>query len=175
MGSMMFKKTLLGLAALTTTACATTTVPIAAPFDAQDAARIFEEGSNTITGSAVLRMRNGGAQTCAALPVLMVPATRYASERIAAIYGNSRRGYNPASFGRNPQFDPDVPDYARHTRQEICDAQGEFSFDQVADGSYFVIARVTWEIPGNYFLEGGNVMAFVEVSGGETERVILTN
>tara|TARA_R110002072_G_scaffold70478_11_gene170119 strand:- start:4595 stop:5110 length:516 start_codon:yes stop_codon:yes gene_type:complete len=171
----MLRITLIAAVGFACTACATTAVPLSATFDEQDAARIFDEGSNTVRGSAVLRMRSGGAQTCAALPVELVPATRYAEERMLAIYGNSQRGYNPAAFGRSPVFEPDVPAYHRYTRQQTCDGQGNFIFDDVADGGYYVISQVTWEIPGNYFVEGGWVMGYVEVHDGETERVVLSH
>ena len=60
------------------------------------------------------------------------------------------------------------------TRKTTCDAQGNFAFTEVADGSYYVATYVTWETGGRYTpVQGGGVMTSVTVKGGQTIDVII--
>ncbi len=152
------------------TGCAAQTVMVQAPFDAEQAAALVKPGVNIISGSALIRQNGGGVVTCAGLPILLVPKTAYASERIKAIYGNTQRGHNPAH--RAIQFEPDVQSYGRLQRNTLCDAQGNFSFSDVADGSFYVIANITWNVGGS--IQGGGLMQAVTVSGGASQEVVLS-
>ena len=103
----------------------------------------------------------------------MVPDTPYAREMFMAYYGYTSRGYNPAAFGRNPQFDSVHPEFKQTTRSAPCDAQGRFRFNNVADGKFFVEARVVWQV-NDFFYEGGTLMQLVEVAGGESKEIVLS-
>lgn len=152
------------------TGCAAQTVLVQASFDADQAAALVKPGVNIVSGSALIRQNGGGVVTCAGLPILLVPKTAYASERIKAIYGNTQRGHNPAY--RAIQFEPDVQSYGRLQRETLCDAQGNFSFNDVADGSFYVIANITWNVGGS--IQGGGLMQAVTVSGGASQEVVLS-
>lgn len=139
------------------------------PFDAAAAAALLRPGPNTITGSALMRQVGGGVVTCAGIPVRLIPATDYAERRMNVLYGSGR--YVPITKQR-VVFEPEEPAYIQQQRVSTCNAQGFFRFDGVADGSYFIISVITWRV-GEYNLQGGGLMAKIQVRGGETLDVTL--
>jgi len=145
-------------------------IALSAPFDASQAYAFLEPGTNTISGSALIRQNGGGVVTCAGLEVQLVPSTAYATERVQAIYGNSNRGYRP--IVSPVTFTPDYPEYQQATRRTLCDAQGRFEFSRVKDGTFYVVTIIVWQA-GN-MPQGGVVMAAAHVSGGEAEQVVLS-
>jgi hypothetical protein len=116
---------------------------ISVPFDQEQATRLLADGSATIAGRSAIRRPDGGLATCAGQPVYLVPATEYARVRMRALYGSDQRGAR--LDGRSHRFEPDPPAYSRLVRQERCDANGNFRFDRVAAGSFFVTAVVRWQ------------------------------
>lgn len=145
-------------------------VQLTASFNAEEARRLIQPGINVVSGSALIRQNGGGVVTCAGLPIVLVPHTSYAAERLRALYGNTERGYN--NVYRQLQFIPDEPGYTQYTRKTICDAQGKFSFTDVADGRFYLISHITWQV-GNA-AQGGALMQAVSVSGGESRDVVLS-
>ncbi len=143
---------------------------ISATFDVAQARSLLSEGSNTVRGSALVRQRGGGVVSCAGREVLLVPATTYASERVGAIYGSGERGYNPA--GRSFIFDGELPEYWQMQRKTMCDAQGYFKFDKVANGTFYVVTMITWQV-NDYSQEGGALMHRVSLAGDESREVVL--
>lgn len=138
----------------------------AAPFDAKEVAFIHQDGTNAVRGQAFLRQRGGGIVTCAGREVWLVPEGRHARDRIRAIYGTTQR------IARNvTDLGPADPEYRSHTRSTVCDAQGNFAFERLADGRYFVVSTVMWEVGGAR--QGGTVMAPVVLGNGEDKRLII--
>jgi hypothetical protein len=166
----------LALAALATMliGCAAPTSPfapvfeISASFDAAHARRLLQEGSNSVKGNAFMRQRGGGVVTCAGQAVRLVPATQYARQRFFALYGSNESG---SQRGQRYRFNPDPPEYYANTREQKCDSQGNFLFERVADGEFFVATQITWQV--GYSAEGGNLMQRVAVSGGKTVSIIM--
>ena len=163
-------------AAVLLSGCATTqprVVQMVFPFDDAAAAEAMKPGANAVKGNSFLRQRGGGVVTCAGAPVMLFPATRYAVERIKHLYGNSRDGVRSVAQHREAlQFEPDAPGYKTAVRETRCDAQGNFSFDRVADGDWFVVTQVSWST-GPYNTEGGTLMQRFSLSGGETKSLII--
>lgn len=149
-------------------------VRIAAPYDAAAATVAMRPGTGLITGSALMRQRNGGVVSCAGRPVLLIPVTAYATERIIALYGNAQAGHlqNLQNMQNRPQFDPDVPEYRATNREVRCDAQGNFEFDALAPGEYYVTTAITWQVSA-YGVEGGALMRRVRIDTGQRVRVVL--
>lgn len=145
-------------------------IAVKAPFSVGEAAELTRPGVNIVSGSALIRQNGGGVVTCAGLPVLLVPQTAYATERVKAIYGNTTRGYNPIT--RRLSFTPDPSTYMQMTRETLCDAQGNFTFPDVADGSFYVISVITWTVANSP--QGGSLMQFVDVRGGQSQQVVLS-
>lgn len=168
-------------AALLLTACAQppTTAPTApAPillqteFNATEARRLMADGVNMVKGSAFMRQRGGGVVTCAGAQVYLIPATEYAKRRMMILYGTAAEsGSN--SRRADVKFDPDPPEYQTLAKTTRCDAQGAFTFDRVADGEFFVVTQVSWQVAGR--LQGGNLMHRVRVTGGQVANLVLSS
>jgi hypothetical protein len=151
-------------------------VAISSGLSEPDVAWSRARGSNTITGQAILRTRGGDVKTCAGLGASLIPHTAYAEERLAVTYGRGSEGFG----GREARvFNPDPAIYHQTTRTTICDAQGNFRFQNLPDGRYFVLVEVSWDaVQGGYYphlaRQGGTMMSRVEVRGGESREMILT-
>jgi hypothetical protein len=145
-------------------------VSLHSSFDAEEANRLLQPGKNSIRGSALIRQSGGGVVTCAGNQVELVPATLYAIERMQIIYRNDVRGYaSPNMFSDRPV--PPDPRYMNLTRKTICDAQGFFKFENVADGEFFVFSTIVWQVGSAY--QGGHLMQRVSVQGGSTAEIVL--
>jgi hypothetical protein len=85
-------------------------------------------------------------------------------------YGSTEHGFFNA---QNPgmTFNPSEPLF-QAIKTGDCDAQGFFTFDGVADGSFFVFTRVTWRVSGA--IQGGSLMKRVTLSGGKKTEIVLT-
>lgn len=170
-----------GAAALLTLGACASTPPIQLQntFKQSDFAWAKAAGNNTITGSAVLRTVGGEVRSCGGFEVDLIPAVQYSAERMAHLYGNAQRGYQPVPtlFQSTVTFANDPIDYQLVGRKSACDAQGNFEFRDLPDGGYFVVVPIVWSVPtGAYSSEpqGGRLMRRVDVAGGKTERVVLT-
>lgn len=166
----------LSFTAATLASC--TTIPSTPPFEptttfnASDVAWSRGVGPNTVDGNALLRTRGGDVRTCAGEEVFLIADSAYARERITYLYaGALDRGFN---YSR-PIADGPLA-YKESHRRTTCDAQGDFSFRDIPDGTYYVTTRVVWEAPGQYALssQGGALMHRVELTGGETANIVLT-
>lgn len=148
------------------------TIRVQAEFDADQARRLMSDGVNIIKGNAFMRQRGGGVVTCAGAQVFLIPATEYAARRINIIYGTGAdRAFTNAKL--DMKFNPDPPEYYSLTKTTRCDAQGNFSFDRVADGEFFVQTSVSWEVARR--IQGGQLMHRVKVSNGSVANVILSS
>jgi hypothetical protein len=166
---MKTKLLLIYLATLVLTACAPMEIKkLNSYFDANQAAFINKTGKNTITGSALIRQQGGGTVTCAGVPVILIPVTAYSSERMTAIYGNTNKG---ARFRGNIKFEPESAEYQSYMKNTLCNAQGFFTFKNLADGEYFVTTKITWTISD--MPQGGVLMQRVTVKNGETADIVL--
>ena len=56
----------------------------------------------------------------------------------------------------------------------LCDPQGHFKFENLADGNFYVMTRVVWEAPGHVY-QGGEIIQKVSLSGGETKNVVIAH
>jgi hypothetical protein len=152
--------------AVLASACVSTAT-VQATFDPKAAAYIHQQGSGRIEGQAFLRQQGGGVVKAAGEDVYLIPATAYARERFAAIYGGNKSTF----FGKKIENTP--PEYEQYTRKTKADAEGRFVFENVAPGSYLVQTQVFWSVPGSYVPSGANFYETVEVSSKATSNVIL--
>lgn len=142
--------------------------PLTQEFDATQAKRQILDGSNAIKGNAFMRQRGGGVVTCAGATVSLVPATAYAKERIDRIYGG-KASARPI----DAVFEPDPAEYKKLIRTTRCDAQGNFQFDRVADGEFFLTTAVIWNVSSQ--LQGGTVVQMITLANGQTLNTVLTD
>lgn len=162
--------------------CAVPTAPVQQsikvnePFDRVEAAEMIAQGNGSIAGTAFLRQRGGGVVTCAGNKVTLIPATKYAVERMAGLYGNpfvrdEVKYLNVYSPRASATVQPNPPEYTQNIRNTTCDAQGNFEFQDVKDGRYFLVAKVVWRVRMD---EGGSLASLIAVQNGKTGRVILS-
>ena len=144
------------------------TYTVQAPFDRAQAALLLQNGTGTIKGNAFLRQNGGGVVTCAGSTVTLIPATEYAKERISRIYGNSQSG---VVYQMNFKFSSDEPEYLVLNKTTKCDSQGNFEFDNVASGEFFVSTMVSWTV--GYSQQGGVLMHRYSIAPGQTVSHVL--
>lgn len=157
-----------------------TYLTINSQFDAGEVAWARVPGNNTIKASAVLRQAGGGVITCAGFEAHMFPVSTYSTERVTALYGSSTKGMWRAPYETQAQLPPAPFEYEELGQTEACDPQGYVTFSNLADGAYFVLMQVTWQVPtGNQYFnrmdeQGGWLMQRVVVKGGEERTIVLT-
>lgn len=149
------------------------TIILPAQFNEQKANLLLQPGPNTITGSAAIRQQGGGVVHCGANQVSLIPATDYAAARLKYIYGSEYGGFrSKTGFTRSYTFVTDPIQYSYLRKLATCDANGNFEFDNIANGSFFVVTSVTWIVKG--VTQGGSLMEPVTVSNGEVKRIVLS-
>jgi hypothetical protein len=119
------------------------------------------DGTASILGQGFLRTRGGSVRTCAGERVILIPHTPYT----AALYQALRTG-------------PVEPDsrLSRYIRTEHCSAQGDFAFQNLPPGRWFIETRVLWEAGGRYSsMQGGTLVGIVETRDGQATKQFLTD
>lgn len=129
-------------------------------------------GDNIIEGSAFMRQSGGGVVTCAGETVYLMPATGYAKERIKYLYG-SVEGGRLVSIASRPEFRPNHPTYHSDRLNTQCDAQGEFVFNNIQDGEYYVLTQVVWVVANA--TQGSALSKLVRLKNGVVHRVVVFN
>lgn len=142
-------------------------------FNPQDAAYIFEKGDNTIKGQSFLKTQGGDVKTCAGNKAHLVPVTDYATERMVHIYNNHNAGYSPMIINMWKKFESTDQDYLKYSRETYCDAGGNFNFENIPDGEYYITTFVTWRGGYPVSIQGGYLMKRISVSGGGTKTVYV--
>lgn len=154
------------------TGCATPKAVVSSgpAFDQEAAKLLLRPGNNSISGSAFLRQQGGGVVTCAGQDVTLIPATAYARRVFVALYGTATE---PArNKGSYVKIEPSSDEFGKLVRTTQCDAQGNFSFNKIADGDFFLETKVTWVVA--HAINGGAIFRPVHVSGGEEIRVVIS-
>lgn len=141
--------------------------PATVAFSAEEAAFIKQSGNGVIVGHAFRTKPSGVVVNAAGQVVRLIPATAFARERFANFYGKGK--YVP--HRAYPADDAVDPAYSEYTRTTKAEANGRFSFDKVAPGSYFVTTQVIWGDEDAFSREGGSVYDSVTLTGKETEPV----
>jgi hypothetical protein len=150
---------------LVSLAAAAATVQLDSTFNVEDVKWVRDRGDATVAGKAFLKLRDGSLKDCAGFNIELLPVATYSSERIFKTYGNNRAGQvlledNP------PKFTPDAPGYHEYVIKGTCNAAGEFRFDRIPAGDYFVMAFIIWQLPGldPPVRTGGAVMKRIHVN-----------
>lgn len=168
----------LGLAFVVLTLCSCASGPVVQlteSFDEAEAEKLMKDGKNTILGSAVWREKNGQIQKCSGYQVTLYPATKYAEERMVALYGSSERGAREIKKDKIV-FAPDELNFHQLSKKTVCDVDGKFEFENIADGDYIVETKIVWGNPEEPELqtEGGKLVQKISVTGGKKIKVVLS-
>ena len=147
-------------------------VEVISAFDVQEAAYIHGAGANVVEGRVFVRLWTGEEVPCRDKTVLLVPRTAFSEERIEYLYGGTREpGLRRHLKGSRKLEAPD-PEYREYMRKAPCNQAGEFRFEGLADGAYFVVGGVSWrETVGWVSI---SMMQPVQVENGQRLHVILT-
>lgn len=100
-------------------------------------------GDASIEGR-VAYVGGGRAWRCAG-SVGLTPETAWTRQRFMTLYGSTERAALPASVVRARTVSEASPDYQAYVRSTSCDDEGRFTFRELPEGSWFVIAPVTAE------------------------------
>lgn len=128
-------------------------------FDYSEHEPYAKPGSNGIHGITVLSRQGGDAATCAGSRVLLMPATSYFREMFWHMIVAGSEPEPPQN--PHPQLKPMI-------RRTVCDAQGSFSFSEIADGTWFLLTQVNVE-------NGSLLIAEVTLQNSGTTEVLLTD
>ncbi|MGL4439158.1 MAG: hypothetical protein ACRCUE_07800 [Bosea sp. (in: a-proteobacteria)] len=138
-----------------------TTVQVQSRFEPKPAEAALQPGTNSIKGSAFMRKRAGTIVPAAGEIVYLIPATPYAEERFAKLFPRGK--LNPILTSRSA--DVTDPDYARLMRTTKGDKAGNFTFENVKAGSWFISTRVSWHEPRADLPSGGAIYDRIEIKG----------
>jgi len=142
-------------------------------FDPKEANYIFDKGTGTISGRAFIKASDGTTKTAAGSSATLLPATRYAEQRVNAIYGSAGVATRKVKFSKGS----DDPRYHVYTRTAAVGSDGNFTFGGLAAGDYFVTTGINWktrDASGKSARRGIALVKRVSVVNGETVKVILT-
>jgi hypothetical protein len=117
-------------------AAAPSGIVITTPFRAEDFAW------STMPGTAHIRGLSEAARSCAGNAVALTPDTAYSRERIIKLYGSGEYAVIPTPVVRAKTIANDNPAMRGYVRSVRCDSAGNFAFDNIPAGSFFVIAEV---------------------------------
>jgi hypothetical protein len=126
-------------------------------FDYSEHEPFAKKGANGISGEGFVSQPESGVVTCAGSRVLLLPATPYFREMIGHIIAGSEP---------EPPETP-YPTLKSMIRRTHCDAQGEFSFSEIPEGTFFVLTEVN--------VRGGGVLIGEVVVSGRMTQVLLTD
>lgn len=133
----------------------TQTIKLSSKFDSNSASYILNKGTATITGSASLTDANGETISCAGNNVFLVPITEYSTERYRYLFGDTKNQFASDEVIFHVRFKPDHPDFRKYMRVSTCNYVGEFSFDNVPAGEYYLGTNIISEVEGYNTIQGG--------------------
>lgn len=145
--------------------------PLSASFTGEDVAWATGKGSNRIVGDAKIR-EGGELFSCGSYTVFAIPDSAYARERVKALFNTTGKGMRPANAPAQC-LGPDYPAYRQTQRTASCDTQGNFAFDNLPDGTWYITTSVIWQEKLGQPYKGGTFVDRVSVNGGATARVRL--
>ncbi|MCE9664527.1 carboxypeptidase regulatory-like domain-containing protein [Halomonas sp. M5N1S17] len=131
-------------------------------FPESEYAALEMSGDSTVRGQVFMTTRGGDVKYGAGREVVITPVTSYTSEATRVMLAGKRIE------------DPD-PRAQAFTRRTIADGSGNFEFNGLPAGRYYVAGSVVWEVPSQFgpARQGGAVLRQISVGEGETETVML--
>lgn len=151
--------------------CITTTTVERIPFPVAEYEALLKTGTGKVTGQAFLRTQGGDVITAAGSEVILNPVTSYSNQWYAAYQANVLNRLNTTILS-----EPD-PRILRYFLQTTADASGQFEFNNVPPGDYYVTTSVTWFPTGRYsrIQQGGFISRRIQVSNEATTEVIISS
>lgn len=135
-------------------------------FNPNEYENIETTGTSKIKGQAFIATRGGDVKYGAGRYVILNPVTSYSTDF-----------YNKTVLNglKLPDPDPRIFKYIKTTR---ADGFGNFEFENIAPGKYYIYCPIFWEIPtSNRYMKnhtGGYAYCTIIVNENETVKAILT-
>ncbi len=141
-----------------------------AAYRASDFAWSTAPGKGRIDGQ-LTHSQKGATFSCAGAAVVLTPETPWVRSRMTILYMSADNAALPALQVRQRTPSERSQDYSTFVKRTTCDATNKFSFENVADGSWFVItvAKPTPVGPAQDMA----IMRRVTIKNGQTVRVKL--
>lgn len=146
---------------------------LTAKFSPTEANYIFDKGTGSISGRAYVQIPGGITKTARGSSATLLPATKYAEQRVNAIYGRSGVATRKVKFAKNS----DDPRYHVYTRTVPVGAGGTFKFTGIAAGDYFVTTGINWnsvDTAGKSTRRAVALVKRVTVGEGQNVNMVLT-
>ncbi len=151
----------------------TETIKLTTTFDPEVAKYVLENGSAVIDGSASITDPNGETISCAGNNVFLVPVTDYSTERYQHLFGKNDNGFSSDDVIFHVRFKPDNPEFRDYMKVSTCNYIGEFTFDNVADGDYYLGTNIISEVEGYNTIEGGALAKKISIQNGKNLHIKL--
>ncbi|MGD1090116.1 MAG: hypothetical protein ABR955_15535, partial [Verrucomicrobiota bacterium] len=116
------------------------------PFDESAFQPFVGKGTSTITGQAFQKTIGGDVKYGAGDEVSLIPATPYTTEMIQAWQKSARKNL----LLLPPQITPQLQKYVREV---IADGSGNFEFQNIPAGDYYIVCPIFWSVPIEYGME----------------------
>lgn len=168
----------LGIAALLCLAgCASQTSAPLAPLNAAEAAFARAPGRATVKGQMFMRRNDGVVVYGAGSEAKLIPKMSHTDQVIRASFPSGKLRYHVLfgiSNGSAPIFDPALTPYIRMAK---ADGQGNFNFQQVPPGNYYLLGHVEWCAPsrGGCDSQGGDIFETVIVRPADIDVAAIMN
>lgn len=151
----------------------TQTINLTSTFDSESAAYILKEGTGTISGNASLTDPHGETISCAGNNVYLVPVTEYSTERYHHLFGKNGNGFSSDDIIFHIKFKPDNPEFRKYMKVSTCNYIGEFTFDNIPAGEYYLGTNIISEIEGYNTIEGGALAKKISLQEGQNLKIKL--
>lgn len=140
-------------------------MPREATFQPSEYAMYEKKGEGKISGQAFLKTRGGDVKFAAGERVILNPVTSYSTE------------WYTKYVKKGIQLEEPDPRAHNYTKLVTADGFGNFQFDELPPGEYYVVTNIFWEVPSpsgrGLSRTGSSVGAKVSLSEGENVKVIL--
>lgn len=151
-----------------------TSIPVENDWNSETVAWYFKRGEGRIKGIAKLKNDNGEVLFGSNYIVELLPYSPYTKERLSTIYLSSTKGVVYLKDGV-PKFIPDPKAY-HHNKATKCNDKGEFIFENLPKGEYYVIAFMINDGDDiNKTPTGAGIMQYVALDTENEQNIELNN
>jgi Ca2+/Na+ antiporter len=140
-------------------------------FDKNEVKWFKSKGNGNIKGNAKFKSKNGELRFGEGFGIELLPFSLYTEERLGKIYKNKKSGFVYVEDGVS-KFIPNPEGY-HDTIKTSCDKEGNFEFNNLPSGNYYVIAFMIWE--NQNVKTGGALMKKIVLSKSESKVIKMDN
>lgn len=160
---MKFAFLLLPLFLISCASLQTKKVTLKTPYDAEQMKKLLAPGDAKIVGNAFIPQAGGGLVTCAGKPIVLAPVTDFTTELYSVIFKNLKKDYVSANeLPPKIEYTPFPTEYYAIQKVTKCDSQGNFEFNDIKAGAYYLISENIWNV-AQYTKSGGLYIETIEV------------